>query len=131
MGYVVMILLILLLLAAGMSMIARYGLRRRIGRAREQLPEGATLTGTALLVGTNYDDSLRGIGALAVTRDSLVFVAGADGRRLEIPRAGLLARPHRRKPNQRAASLRVEWDGRIAQFEVDSPKVADWVAQLS
>lgn len=131
MGYVLTIMLILLLLVIGGSMIARYVIRRRIARATEQLPPDALLTGTALLVGTSFDSGLRGLGALAVTRDQLVWVAGSDARTITVPRNRLEARPHRSRKRQRAASLRVEWEGKVAQFEVDSPSVDDWLAKLS
>lgn len=124
----VVFVLLLALLAA--SMLLRFTLRRRIKRAERELPD-SDFSGTALLVGTNFDDDLRGIGAMAVTRDSLVFVTGSDRRSLHIPREQLTAGPHRRTERQRKPSLRVAWADNIAQFEVTNPTVQDWVERLN
>lgn len=127
---VVGIVFVLLLAVVGASMVVRFVLRRRISRAEGKLPP-SDFSGTAMLVGTNFDEDLRGIGALAVTRDSLVFVAGSDQRLLHIPRDGLTASEHRRTERQRTPSLRVQWAQNIAQFEVNQPSVSDWVQRLS
>lgn len=119
---------VLLLTLLGVAMLMRFLLRRRIARASAQLPD-SDFTGTALLAGTNFDESLRGIGAMAVTRESVVFVAGSDQRPLHMPRTGLTATGYRRA-RQRKPSLRIQWGPNIAQFEVTQPSVAEWVERL-
>lgn len=127
---VIGIVFVVLMVLLGTSMLLRFTLRRRIRRAEAELPD-SDFSGTALLMGTNFDDELRGIGAMAVTPDSLVFVTGSDRRFLHIPREGLVAGSHRRTPRQRKPSLRIQWAGNIAQFEVTHPTVEEWVEQLN
>lgn len=126
---VLLVLLVLIFLSMGIAMTMRGVLRRRVAKAEKALP-GGRLTGPAVLVGTNVDESLRGVGAMVATDTELVFVLGTSGDRLAVPLGRAVARGYRQKPNQRVPSLRLDWDGLAAVFDVQKPGLDEWLAVL-
>ena len=126
---VLLVLLVLIFLSMGIAMTMRSILRRRVAKAEKGLPVGL-LTGPAVLVGTNVDDAMRGVGAMVATEDELIFVLGTSGDRLAVPLGRAVARGYRQKPSQRVPSLRIDWDGLAAVFDVQRPGLDEWLAVL-
>lgn len=121
--------LVLVFGVMGATLATRSILRRRVKRAERSLPP-ARLSGPAVLIGTNVDDSMTGVGALAVTQTQIVFVVGSSGESLTIPLERARASGYRQSPNQRFASLRLDWDGLAAVFDVQKPGLDDWLDVL-
>ena len=127
---VLAILIVVAFSVMGATLTIRSVLRRRVRRAEKELPP-VRFQGPAVLVGTSVADDLRGVGAMGITDDELVFVVGKSKERLAIPLSALAATGYRQSERQRAPALRVEWLGNAAVFDVQKPGVADWLAQLS
>lgn len=121
--------LVLVFGAMGAVLTVRTVLQRRVRRARRALPDGR-LSGPAVLIGTNVDDDMRGVGAMVVTETDLVFVLGSSGDRIAVPLSRARATGYRSSDRQRVASLRVDWDGLAAVFDVQRPTLDDWLAVL-
>ena len=124
-----LVLLVVIFAAMGVTMTLRSVLRRRVAKAEKLLPEGR-LSGPAVLVGTNVDDTMSGVGAMVVTESELVFVLGSSGDRLAIPLDRAVARGYRQKQRQRVPALRLDWDGLAAVFDVQRPGLDEWLAVL-
>lgn len=127
--YALVGLILLLFATVAATMGTRMVLRRRVKKAERELPP-SDFSGPAVLVGTSTSDDLSGVGALALTGTSLIFVAGATGFLLDIPLARAVAREYRTKPTDRGAALRVEWDGNAAVFDVHKPGLQEWLQRL-
>lgn len=113
----------------GATLTTRSILRRRVKKAERALPTGG-LSGPAVLIGTNVDDTLAGVGAMVVTDTELVFVAGKSGDRLAVPLDRARATGYRSQERQRMPYLRLDWDGLAAVFDVQRPTLDDWLAVL-
>ena len=120
---------ILVFASMGAMLTTRTFLRRRVRKAERALPDGR-LNGPAVLIGTNVDDELSGVGAMVVTDAELIFVVGKSRDRLAIPLARARATGYRKNERQRAPSLRLDWDGLAAVFDVQRPTLDDWLAVL-
>lgn len=120
---------ILVFAAMGALMVSRSVMQRRVKRATRELPQ-ARFAGPAVLVGTSVDDDLSGVGALGLTETELVFVTGKGLQTLSIPLRGARARGYRQSEKQRAPSLRLDWDGQAAVFDVHKPGLDDWLELL-
>ncbi|MFN8125368.1 MAG: hypothetical protein U0R64_02470 [Candidatus Nanopelagicales bacterium] len=128
--FAVLALLILVVFSVmGATLVTRSVLRRRVKRANRELPE-CRYSGPAVLVGTSVSDDLSGVGVLGITVDELVFVIGRTKEHLTMPLGALAATGYRQSERQRTPSLRVEWLGNAAVFDVQKPGVAEWLAEL-
>lgn len=126
---VLLVLLLLIFAVMGATLTTRSILRRRVKKAERALPPGR-LTGPAVLIGTNVDDTLTGVGSMVATDSELVFVAGKTGDCLAVPLDRARAIGYRQEERQRTPYLRLDWDGLAAVFDVQRPTLDDWLAVL-
>jgi hypothetical protein len=125
----VLVAFVLVFATMGAMLTIRSLLRRRVRKAERALPPGR-LSGPAVLVGTNVDDELSGVGAMVVTDTELLFVVGKSRDRLAVPLSRARATGYRKSQRQRAASLRLDWDGLAAVFDVQRPTLDEWLQVL-